>query len=143
MRSVDDTDLAVVKTGSASAVLEGDNAVYTITVTNNGPLAEPNAVATDTLPDTFVFVSATPSQGTCSHAAGVITCRLGSLNAGSVATIAVSARTSRFGTYTNVVVVSGDQRDRNPANNGDEEVTSVVQVLPQVVTAPDDDVCGS
>ena len=70
------TDLAVVKASPFGSVTAGEIVRYDITVMNNGPLDEPGAVATDTLPDTFAVVSATPSQGSCAYAGRFITCEL-------------------------------------------------------------------
>ena len=43
----------------------------------------------DTLPSGVSFVSATPTQGTCSQAAGVVTCNLGTITSGGVAMITI------------------------------------------------------
>jgi uncharacterized repeat protein (TIGR01451 family) len=132
--AVEDLDLAVDKIGPADPVDEGDRVVYTITVTNQGPLTEPNAVAVDTLPDSFLFVSAQPSQGTCSELTGLVTCRLGALAPDDNATISVVVDTTKFGTYTNSVVVAGDVLDQDPSNNRAEVDTDVIAVLPQIIT---------
>jgi uncharacterized repeat protein (TIGR01451 family) len=57
------TDLAVTATGP-SAVLPGATATYTITLTNNGPIAAQNVVLTDTLPAGATLVSLTQTAGT-------------------------------------------------------------------------------
>jgi uncharacterized repeat protein (TIGR01451 family)/LPXTG-motif cell wall-anchored protein len=131
---VEDIDLSVEKTGPASSVAEGDSVAYTITVTNHGPLTEPNAVAVDTMPDTFLFVSVQTSQGTCSESSGVITCQLGELAPGDSAIIIVVAETTRFGNYINSVVVDGEVADRDTANNRAEAPASVTRTLPQIIT---------
>ena len=76
-------DLTITKTDSPDPVIAGTNVVYTIKVTNNGPSNVANAVVTDTLPTAAtVFVSAVPSSGTCTQAAGIGTCNLGPMTAG-------------------------------------------------------------
>ena len=62
-------DVSVAKAGPASGTI-GQDVVYTVTVTNNGPTAAAAVVATDTLPAGVVFVSAT---GGDTEAGGVIT----------------------------------------------------------------------
>jgi uncharacterized repeat protein (TIGR01451 family) len=71
-------DLEISKADSPDPVTVGDNLTYTITVTNNGPDAAANVVVTDTLPSGVTFVSASPG---CVHAAGVVTCNLGTIPA--------------------------------------------------------------
>jgi uncharacterized repeat protein (TIGR01451 family) len=56
-------DLAITKTDAVDPVVLGDNVVYTITVTNNGPSDAAGVDVTDALPGFTTFVSATPSQG--------------------------------------------------------------------------------
>src|SRR5262249_10199221 len=64
-------DLAVTKTGPAS-VTAGQTFTYTVTVTNNGPSPTQEARIADTLPAELTFVSATPSQGSCSFTSQVL-----------------------------------------------------------------------
>src|SRR5205807_3624139 len=71
-------DIAVHKTAPATARL-GDDLSYTVTASNTGTVDAPNVVATDTLPTGATFVSASPSQGTCSQSGGTVTCNLGTL----------------------------------------------------------------
>jgi uncharacterized repeat protein (TIGR01451 family) len=83
--------LALVKTGTAT-VTQGGAVTYTVTVTNSGTGAATNVVITDNLDDTFTGVSASSTIGTCSVAAGnVVTCNVGTLNAGQSATITINA----------------------------------------------------
>ena len=51
-------------------------------------------MVTDTLPGSVTFVSATPSQGSCSQAAGVVTCPLGVVPFGATATITIVVTTT-------------------------------------------------
>ncbi len=123
-------DLAVTKTDSPDPVRAGEQVTYTLTVVNNGPSAEPDAVVVDTLPADFVFASAVPSQGSCSAAGGVVTCTLGALAAGGTATVTVVCDVpsgTPAGTYTNTVTVSGDESDPVPANDTAAEDTQVVE----------------
>jgi uncharacterized repeat protein (TIGR01451 family) len=60
------TDLSVTATGPSAgplAVLPGASVAYTITLTNNGPLAAQNVVLTDALPAGATFGSLTQTSG--------------------------------------------------------------------------------
>src|SRR5262249_55477416 len=80
-------DLAVTEAGPPAGVVVGTHGTITATVTDNGPAAATGVTFTDTLPANLVFFSATPSQGTCGQAAGVVTCVLGDLAGGASATV--------------------------------------------------------
>lgn len=82
-------DLQIVKTDSPDPVGLGQNLSYTLLITNNGPGTATGVVVTDTLPVGVTYVSATPSQGTCSQSLGVVTCNLNSLANGASATVTI------------------------------------------------------
>lgn len=124
-------DLAVDKTDQNDPVETGAAATYVITVTNNGPDDAPNVTVQDTLPGGVVFGSATPSQGTCSEAGGVVTCDLGTLASGAAATITIVVSTDEEATLTNLAEASSDALDLDPANNLDAEDTTVIQAEEQ------------
>lgn len=81
-------DLAITKIAPAT-VESGDQLEFAITVTNNGPDTATNVDVTDVLPAGVTYVSATPSQGSCSGAT-TVTCNLGTLLNGGSATISRS-----------------------------------------------------
>lgn len=110
-------DLTISHTASPDPVIVGNNLTYAITVTNNGPSAAANVTLTDTLPGSVTFGSATPSSGSCNESAGTVSCGLGTLTAGSNATINIIVTPNAVGTITNVVDAGGDVFDSNPANN--------------------------
>ena len=82
-------DLSVTKSDSPDPVRAGDTLSYTISVKHNGPATSDatGVTVTDTLPAGVSYVSATPSQGSCSQSSGVVTCTLGTLANGATATI--------------------------------------------------------
>ncbi|MGH8010180.1 MAG: choice-of-anchor P family protein, partial [Candidatus Binatia bacterium] len=87
--AADVADLRIRKSDSPDPVTVNTNLTYTLEVTNNGPDGADDVVVTDTLPAGVTFVSATPTQGSCSQMAGVVTCNLGDLVNGGTATIAI------------------------------------------------------
>lgn len=83
--------LALNKTGTAT-VTQGGAVTYTVTVTNSGTAAATSVVITDNLDDSFTSVAASSTIGTCSVQAGnLVTCNVGTLNAGQSATITITA----------------------------------------------------
>jgi uncharacterized repeat protein (TIGR01451 family) len=108
-------DLTVRKEASSGTVLAGNELTYTIWITNSGPLPAQNVRVTDTLPGGMTWIASTPSQGTCT----TLTCDLGILNPGGVATVNIRVRVNSNtseGTLANQVIVGTDTPD-DPANN--------------------------
>ena len=66
-------DLAVAKTVDDSTPDKNQNVTFTVTVTNNGPVAATGVQITDQLPAGVTFVSATPSVGTYNNTTGIWT----------------------------------------------------------------------
>jgi uncharacterized repeat protein (TIGR01451 family) len=110
------TDLSLTKTASPTFLTEGNNAAYTLTVTNNGGDPDTNVVATDVLPAGESFVSGDPG---CTAVANLVTCDFGTVGAGAsasksyVVNVALGAPT----TLVNAATVTGDRPESNPANN--------------------------
>jgi large repetitive protein len=111
-------DLSIAKTTSATQAATGSTITYTITVTNGGPSPAANVAVTDTLPAGLQFVSATPSQGSCSGTT-TVTCALGTINNGANATITLAALvTATGGTIANTANVTTGTSDPASGNNG-------------------------
>lgn len=119
-------DLALSKSDAVDPVAQGATISYTLTVTNNGPDTADNVVVTDQLPASTTFVSATPSQGSCSNSGNTVTCSLGSLANGGSATVDIDATAPAADTtVTNSATVGSDTSDPNGANNSATEQTTV------------------
>jgi uncharacterized delta-60 repeat protein/uncharacterized repeat protein (TIGR01451 family) len=131
-------DLALGKTGPTGRVPTGRSMTYTITVTNNGPDASSGVTVTDQLPSTVTFVSATPSQGSCSESGGTVTCNLGTMGNGATATIDIVAEPTVAGTIINTAFVSATTADPSEGNNSDSENTSVCRITSRRSSIP----CG-
>jgi uncharacterized repeat protein (TIGR01451 family) len=120
------SDLAVTKTDAPDPAAVGNPVTYTLTATNNGPSPATGVTVTDTLPAGVTFNSATPSQGSCSQAAGVVNCNLGSLANHASATITIRVTPGQPGTIVNGATVSGNENDPDPSNNSATATTQVV-----------------
>lgn len=115
-------DLAVTKSGPAM-VTPGDDILYTIVVTNQGPSAATNVVIADATPAGLVFVG---NAGACTTA---YPCSLGTLPVGASRTItstySVPADYSGPDPIVNTAIASSDTPDPNPGNNQGSAQTGV------------------
>jgi uncharacterized repeat protein (TIGR01451 family) len=118
-------DLSIAKSDSPDPVTAGAQLTYNLEVHNTGPAGSQQTMVTDELPSGVEFVSATSSQGSCSQAAGTVTCDLGTLASGGSASVQVKVRPQNAGTITNRASVEGNVKDTNPANDSDTETTTV------------------
>jgi len=110
-------DLSITKTPSPPPYGTRLPITYSINVQNAGPAAANSVTVTDVIPPGTTFVSATPSQGTCSGSA-TVTCSLGTIASGGSATIALLLTLpSTPGTVSNTATVSSSNTDTNAANN--------------------------
>ncbi len=118
-------DLSVSKTDSPDPITPGQSLTYTLTVANSGPATATGVVLTDNLPTGVTFISATPSQGTCSHSGGTVTCNVGSIANGASATVTIIATPNTAGTITNSASVTANETDTNSSNNTATTSTTV------------------
>ena len=109
-------DVAITKTGPPSAT-NGTNITYTIAVTNNGPGSATNVTITDPLPPGSTFVSATPTQGTCTGTT-TVTCNAGTLASAASMTVTLVVTAPSIGaSASNTASVSAAELDPVLANN--------------------------
>jgi uncharacterized repeat protein (TIGR01451 family) len=114
-------NLAITKTGPAS-VNAGQNIVYTITVTNNGPTAATGTVVSDSTPVGVAFISNT---GACT---GAYPCNIGVLNAGQSVVITSTYNvpsTFSGGSVVNTASVTSAVNDPNLTDNISTATTTV------------------
>lgn len=126
------SDLQITKTHAGNLAV-GQNATYTITVKNNGPINEPGPiVVTDTLPAGLTFISATGGGWNCSASGQLVTCTRNSnladnFNTAPITlTVAVSA--PAFPSVTNTATVSGTNFDNISWNNSNSDTASIAAV---------------
>jgi len=124
------SDLSISKshTGNFSV---NTNGVYTLNVTNNGPLASTGTITvTDTLPTGIGFVSATGTGWSCSFSTPTVTCtRSGTLADAATTpniTLTVSVGNAAFPSVTNTATVTGPNFDNVSGNNTVSDPTTVL-----------------
>ncbi|WP_353571894.1 beta-propeller fold lactonase family protein, partial [Candidatus Albibeggiatoa sp. nov. BB20] len=112
---------------------------YDLTMTNSGPEDATAVQLTNNIDADVVFVSATPSVGTCTQSAGdtqIISCSLGTLDKDATATIKIIVTTPSDigdGTLTNTASVSSGILD----SNTDDNTVTTNSVLQQIVATAD------
>lgn len=128
-------DLAVSVTDSPDPVAVGSNLVYSVAVTNSGPSAATSVILSNNVSGNITVISAIPSQGSCSNVSGTVTCALGTLAAGSTATLQLSVTPGQAQTVTNRVNVLAAETDL-PSTNNSATATTLVQVYPVITSQP-------
>ena len=137
-------DLLVTKTDTVDGeqhdpVEKGTNTTYLIVAKNDGPSDAYNVNIVDTFPAAgFSYdkvegqsagLTCLPANVNAGQAGGTLTCSIPVLKAGSEVQFKVQMKSLVRGTYQNKVVITSDETaknyDRNPANNADDETTTV------------------
>ena len=118
------SNLAITKTASPNPATSLSNLTYRITVTNNGPSPATNVNITDQLALGPAFVSAVPTQGTCSGPP-TITCNLGSIANGSIAIVNITVTPQTTGQLSNTASVQATESDPDTNDNSTTIQTTV------------------
>ncbi|HEY7726395.1 MAG TPA: FG-GAP-like repeat-containing protein [Anaeromyxobacteraceae bacterium] len=118
-------DLALTASDAPDPVTAGANLTYTFVATNHGPSAATAVTFADPLPAGASFVSAAASAGSCTHAAGTVTCAIGALASGAQAEVAVVVTPQSPGDLANTGSVSAAEGDPEPANDSAQARTVV------------------
>jgi uncharacterized repeat protein (TIGR01451 family) len=117
-----------------TVALGGGDLTYTATVISEGPQNAFGVTVTDHLPSGLKFISAQPSQGTCSGTA-TITCNLGAMTEPSSATVQFTARPTVVGTFSDDVQVAATEPDLNSKNNSASVMVNIVLPADLAVSA--------
>ena len=123
----DGADLAIDTSDSRDPIRRGQALRYTLTVTNDGPLAATQVRVVDDLPSSVLFRSAVSRAGTCGLRQGDVACQLGTLPPGSTAIVRIVIVPQQLGTISNRATVEAVEDDPSPVNNVDVETTEVVR----------------
>ncbi len=111
-------DLELEKTVDDATPNLGQNVVFTVSLTNDGPDTATGVIVADTLPAGLTYVSDDPSQGTYTSGTGLWD--VGTLTDGATATLEITATVDVTTTVTNSAQVqAADQADPDSTpNNG-------------------------
>ncbi|MEI6575201.1 MAG: Ig-like domain-containing protein, partial [Bacteroidota bacterium] len=122
---VEISDLAIVKTVNNPTPFAGNNVIFTLVVTNNGPSAATGITVTDVLTSGYTYVSnTTPTVGSFTYSSGIW--NIASLANGGTATLTITATVNISGNYTNTATVgTPNQTDRDLSNNTSSVTPSV------------------
>jgi uncharacterized repeat protein (TIGR01451 family) len=126
-------DLSLANVALPNPVASGDRLTYTITATNSGGQTANEVKVKDQLPESVVFASMSTTQGACARTAsakpktkgGLVTCNLGSIEAGKTATVTIRVAPTKKGTLTDKATVTAS----NVASDTDDEATATTAVL--------------
>jgi uncharacterized repeat protein (TIGR01451 family) len=95
------------------------NTNYNITITNTGNASATSVTLNDVLPSIVTLTATSPSQGSCSYvtATRTVTCNLGTINAGSSATVQITIKPRSEGTLNNTATITAGQWDPATGNS--------------------------
>ena len=87
-------DVSVEKSPNNGTVNAGQNAVFTIVVTNGGPGPATGVTLTDTLPTGYSWTVGGANAASCGIATGTLTCNFGTVAANDTRTVTLTAPTT-------------------------------------------------
>jgi len=127
-----DADLSVTKQCPVGQVGLGEEFTYTTVVSNSGPGDATNVLLKDGLPAGTDFVSAIPTQGSCTCSGRVVECDLGAIPVDGSESVSVTVVLSEFLLSTDATV-SADEPDFFTLGNADT-CTVPVACIPTTVS---------
>ncbi|MCA0294661.1 MAG: DUF11 domain-containing protein [Actinobacteria bacterium] len=123
-------DLGITKTHEPEPMQVGQQATYTIGVSNAGDTDDPGPITvTDTLPDGLTYVSGTGDGWVCGNEGQGVSCTraagLGATENTSIALV-VEVGPAAYPAVTNTATVSTPSEDTNTDNNADDDPATVL-----------------
>ncbi len=120
-------DLSVSKSGLPAIGHVGQKLTYTIPVHNIGPDTANTVTATDTIPKSTGFGSASADNGgTCTRSKMTVTCTWSTLASGATVTATIVVKPTQKGNITNTVTVAAaSPTDPDTSNNTATATTNV------------------
>ncbi|MCX6172633.1 MAG: Ig-like domain-containing protein [Flavobacterium sp.] len=120
-------DLSIVKTVNTSNAVIGNNVIFTLTVTNNGPSDATGVSVNDLLPSGYTYVSNSISSGTYESGTGIWD--VGSISNGAIKTISITVSVNSTGNYINVATVNATTADLSSGNNTSSKTVTPIPLL--------------
>jgi uncharacterized repeat protein (TIGR01451 family) len=122
-------ELAAGISATPNPAVVNHNVTYTLSVTNLGPSAAVDSTGSFSLTG-LQLVSVSPSQGSYVTSNGTVQCALGSISAGNIATVIITAAPLSVGTLTNFWSLSTGSSDTNLAITSASIVVTVTYAVP-------------
>ena len=116
------SDIVLTKDDAPNTVQVDGLLSYLLEVTNGEVAGQPLTVI-DELPEGVEFLSANPSQGTCTQSGDEVTCNLGTVGAGETETIQIFVEPQQEGTITNFAEVFLSSDLNTPLDQATENTT--------------------
>jgi len=130
---VEDANLKIDKSSSATQVLPGEVFSYLLTVTNNGPDFADNVIVDDTIltPTLMKIIDTDPGVSTCTFSALTVKCMLGGMAPGDEELIDIIVRVDSDAVPGNILANKGDVKSDTPDSNPLDNTDTVAE--PEVV----------
>ncbi len=125
---VANADLGVLKTVNNTLPDVGQQVIFTVVATNNGPSDATLVNVTDILQSGYTFVSSTTTVGTYDAITGLWA--IGSMINGASETLTITATVKTAGNYINTASIDGIEDDLTPGN--DISTTETFPIGPNV-----------
>jgi uncharacterized repeat protein (TIGR01451 family) len=118
-------DLEIEKSAPSEKFV-GDEFAYSLVVSNRGTVPMPGVSVRDELPAGLTFKSATGDGVTCNESERIVTCELGTVEAGTSKTVTITVTATTEGSKVNTATVESDVAETGSAPNSDSATTIVV-----------------
>lgn len=126
-------NLAVTKSVLPATIRAGNNVVFTIVVTNNGPHQAFGVTVNDLLPSGYTYVSYSSTTGLYNSGTGIWT--IGPIANGGSETLTITAKVKKDGTLVNTATAASSST-YDPVLSNNSDMVSIVRKLAVVVTNP-------